>query len=94
MLHRCDNPPCIRPSHLYVGTNADNMRDMIEHGRGALRAKSGESNPSARLTADKVRLIRELAASGSTHRALGQQFGVSHQTVTKIVLRRKWPDVA
>src|SRR5579885_1586253 len=60
VLHRCDNPPCVRPDHLFIGTAKDNALDRAKKGRGKNRPMPGEHNPIAKLTATDVRCIREL----------------------------------
>lgn len=88
--HRCDNPPCINPDHLELGTNADNMRDMSTRGR-SLR---GEKNPKAKLTEDDVRTIRRrYAEEGISTTRLGDEYGISSPMVSYIVLRKNWSHV-
>lgn len=73
VLHRCDNPPCCNPAHLFLGTHEDNMRDMVTKGRG--RAPHGTASPRCRHSEEVVAAIR--AAAGSTSWAeLGRRFGV------------------
>ena len=64
VLHRCDNRRCVRPEHLFVGTNRDNMQDMARKHRGAGGSTPGEDNPRAKLTDDQVREIRERSRPG------------------------------
>lgn len=65
VLHRCDNPPCIRPDHLFLGTQIDNIKDMWAKGRGVpYNSPNGEENPNAVLTELEVREIKSLLASG------------------------------
>jgi hypothetical protein len=79
--HHCDNPPCIRPSHLFVGSHQDNMDDCKNKGR----MLAGEDNPQARLTLAQARKIRSLYAAGShSQESLGKQFGLSQVAVGRI----------
>src|SRR6266481_5793603 len=100
VLHHCDNPPCVNPAHLWLGTPMDNMRDMTAKGRrrrrpGDLRKTipRGENAGRAQLTADKVRTIRERYAAGETQPALGREYGVCSQQIGQIVLRRSWAHI-
>lgn len=89
VLHRCDNPGCVRPDHLFLGTLADNTSDMDRKGRG--RRPHGESHPRAKLTLGEVNVIRSLYdAGGVTQAELGRIFGVSGVTIYKIVTRKIW----
>lgn len=90
VLHRCDNPPCILPEHLSLGTHRDNMADRNAKGRQA----KGESNGRNKLTSEAVRLIRELAATGYAYSRLASAFGVDPTTVRDIVRGRIWSEVA
>lgn len=91
-LHRCDNPGCIRPSHLFLGTPLDNVIDCRDKGR--LKWLSGSQNPAAKLTDDSVRSIRELRARGTKQRVIADLFGVSRATIGDILTGRGWKHVA
>jgi hypothetical protein len=91
VCHRCDNPACFRPSHLWAGSNADNSHDRELKGRGKrVNLPHGIRHHSAKLTEDQVREIRELVAQGWTHRALGARLGVSHRTIGGVAVGKKW----
>jgi hypothetical protein len=64
VLHKCDNPPCVNPEHLCVGSHSDNMADMVLKGRGKGPSRPGEDNPSAKFTKKDVIEIRRLFATG------------------------------
>ena len=84
--HRCDNPRCVRPDHLLIGTQLDNMHDMAERGRRVVSRLIGESNGRAKLTDDEVRLIREMYSTGKYSRAvLGVMFGVTRHHIGDII---------
>lgn len=95
VLHRCDNPPCVRPDHLFLGTNSDNMADMVNKGRYVSRERlpRGEAHPCARLTEADVIEIRQRFASGETRTSLAKTFGVSLSTVHDIIRRNIWRHV-
>lgn len=85
-MHTCDNPPCVNPSHVVVGTVADNNADRARKGRSAPQA--GQCNGNARLTEDAVREIRRrYAAGGVSQRQLAREFGVGQMTVSYVVRR-------
>lgn len=86
VCHRCDNPPCVNPAHLFVGTHQDNMRDMKAKGRAAV----GERHSRARIGAKEVAEIRKRAAAGEADSLLGAAFGISRKTVFDVVARRSW----
>lgn len=69
VLHKCDNPKCVRPDHLFLGTHADNMKDKGKKGR-----ISGERNPSAKYSDELIKKIKE--AEG-TYYSIAKKFGVS-----------------
>jgi hypothetical protein len=88
--HKCDNKPCVRPDHLELGTNEDNMADAKERKRfteGHYRV----TNP--KLSPEIVRQIRALAAAGRSNKDLASRFGVGHSAIWEIVTRRTWPEV-
>ncbi len=88
VCHTCDNPACVRPDHLYVGTNQDNMSDMVTKGRSP--RSFGESNGKCKLTDSQVDDIRErYVAPGTTLQNLADMFGVSRSQVFNIVHRKQ-----
>ena len=87
VLHRCDNPPCCNPAHLFLGTQTDNMQDMTAKGRG----KFGERNGRAKLTSEDVRTMRHLYfAERKTQHELAKFFCVSLVSAKRIVNRKTW----
>jgi len=93
VLHRCDNPPCVNPEHLFLGTRSDNMRDAVAKGRFRGDQPSGEKHPRARLTWDQVREMRALYAEGWTQKALSEKYGVVYTQVGNIVRGESWKEV-
>ena len=91
ILHRCDTPSCINPDHLFVGTQADNMRDMAAKKRQ--RPRRGRQNPNAKLCEEAVRQIRAQRNEGLTYRAIAEFFGVTEQTVFAVMTKRLWGHV-
>lgn len=79
VLHRCDNPACVRPDHLFLGTHLDNMRDMTAKGRGRQVAagRRGEDNGNVRITDAQVAEIRNRIAAGDSQAAIARAFNVS-----------------
>jgi hypothetical protein len=91
-LHRCDGGSigCVRASHLYEGTQTQNMRDMWTRGRG----HRGERTGSAALRTEDIGEIRRLIASGLTQKAVAAIYRVSHATIGDIARGRTWRHVA
>jgi HNH endonuclease len=87
--HRCDNPPCCNPAHLFEGTRADNNADMFAKGRRVVTLV-GIRNPKAKLTDDAVRIIR---AGQLSRRELCGIFGVSRSTVGAVQRGEFWKHV-
>lgn len=85
VCHHCDNPCCVRPSHLFLGTHADNTRDMTRKNRQS----SGSRNAAAKLTEKDVRFIKEIGRT-RTGVGLGKQFGVHHSTIYDILNHKSW----
>lgn len=92
VLHSCDNPPCCRPDHLFLGTGSDNMRDAVAKGRWGDRARHGPDHHSAKLTAKQVREIR-VRVNTETSAGLAREFNVSHKTIRKIRDGRSYRNV-
>jgi hypothetical protein len=82
VLHRCDNPACVNPAHLFLGTKDDNSKDMIR--------KRRQRNGTTKLTQDQVEEIRQRYALGEKVVRLGKAFGVSHGEISYIIHRKRW----
>lgn len=104
VLHECDNPPCVRPEHLFLGTAADNADDKTAKGRQAkgedhgkrIRAgqvKVGELHPNSAVSESDVRTIRERYAAGELQRVLAEEYGVTATAISYIVRRINWKHV-
>ncbi len=86
VLHKCDNPWCTNPEHLWLGTNADNHADKLAKGRQS----KGRVVNTCKLTEDQVLEIR---ATDDTYEALGRKYGVYGTTIAKIKERRSWKHI-
>ena len=96
VLHRCDNPPCVRPDHLIVGTARDNGHDMSVKGRSYAitkpeRIQRGERHPRSRLTWEQVLDIRaRWQPDQGLGPILGREFGVTKETIYHVVAWKVW----
>jgi len=90
VCHHCDNPPCVNPAHLFVGTHSDNMADMVAKGR----SRRGENAGPARLTNAEAEEIRKARDGGESCTAIARRFGVSMTTVSTITNNRRRVDPA
>jgi hypothetical protein len=104
LCHRCDVPLCCNPAHLFPGTQADNMADMVAKGRSAKGDRSplrvnphavrrGAASNFSKLTEDDVRQIRRLHEQGVATAALAERFGVASHSVCRVVSRTTWSNV-
>lgn len=97
VLHRCDNRICCNPNHLFLGTNLDNINDMVSKNRQAKSphkpAKRGEENSRAVLTKDQVVEIRQRCASGESQDLLAEIYGVSQGHISNVYRRVTWKHV-
>lgn len=95
VCHHCDNPGCVNPMHLFLGTPADNMNDKVAKGRawnggGKYRGTRHWSN---KLTEDQVRSIRLESAAGGRDCDLGRKYGVRDTTIRSIRIGRIWKSI-
>jgi DNA-binding CsgD family transcriptional regulator len=91
VCHHCDNRGCVRPSHLFLGTRSDNMRDMVQKGRNRPPDNRGERHGLHKLTESAIQEIR--SASG-TQREIAERFGITQPTVSRIRRGLRWGHVA
>lgn len=90
VLHRCDNPKCVNPDHLFVGSKLDNGQDMQRKGRSTY----GEKNTQAVLSAADIRTIRSLCAEGELPQwRIAKMFGIQQMEVSRIYRRERWAHV-
>lgn len=90
VLHTCDNRACVETSHLFLGTQKDNMQDMFIKGRQHCFA--GEKNPNVKLTSADIPVIRLLFGT-ITQREIAKRFGVTECVISAIKLNRAWTHV-
>ena len=82
VMHLCDEPSCVRPTHIQAGTHADNTADMMAKRRGKYVVRSGDAHPRATLTSAIVEEARQLyRAGGATIASLADRYGVSRTTL-------------
>lgn len=86
VCHTCDNPGCVNPSHLFLGTAKDNLQDMKRKGRHLF----GERNNQSKLTDEKVRRIHCLLKEGISTAKIAAKLGVAQSTIWKIGKGHRW----
>jgi predicted DNA-binding protein (UPF0251 family) len=104
VCHKCDNPICVNPGHLFLGTASDNMRDMSRKGRGGVakgarngkstkpeKTPRGESAGQSKLTNEQVMALRaDGRLSGLSQRKLAEKYGITQATVWNILNGNTW----
>jgi type IV pilus assembly protein PilA len=92
--HRCDNPGCVNPAHIFIGTQRDNLRDASSKGRVNKEIKlRGEKHPNAILTNDLVLLVRRLFAQGHRQSDIAKEMNMTNDHVYRIVRNKSWKTV-
>lgn len=92
VCHRCDNPKCVNPAHLFLGASADNTKDMMAKGRKC--DKKGEKHHMVKLTETQVREIRTKYANGGiTYKQLGLEYGVTESCVRQAFHGKSWSHI-
>ena len=84
--HTCDNPPCCNPNHLILGTQRENVHDMIERKRN----ETGEQKSCAKMKRDFLPVVFSLRASGHSHQAIADKFGVDKSIITRTLGGKAW----
>ena len=91
VLHKCDTPACVKPSHLFLGTNADNVKDMDSKGRRVSAPQRGEQHALAKITELQAREVYMRAWLGDVQSGIAADFGISVPLVSAIKVGRLWP---
>ena len=86
VLHKCDNPKCVRPEHLFIGTAKENTEDMNKKARGSY----GENRPASKLTWNDVDEIRLKHSNGQAIRSLAREYNVSQRAMQAVVRKENW----
>lgn len=87
VCHECDNPSCVNPDHLFLGSHADNVADMMSKGRHRPISPKGTTNPNCKITEREVAVIRE---STDSYRKLAERFGVGKSQIARIKSGQHW----
>lgn len=94
VCHSCDNPTCVNPAHLWLGTEIDNKNDMVSKGRQGKRTGPLGRDCPVKLTRQSVLEIRSIYATGKhSQTQIGKQFGVTQQTIGQIIRREIWKHI-
>ena len=91
ILHRCDNPACVKIEHLFLGTQQENIEDMIKKGRkwaGIVIRKSDGYPANAKLTKEQIKEVIRLRGKGITQQSIANKFNVSQGCISQILLGR------
>ena len=91
VLHKCDNPPCTNPDHLFLGTCSDNVKDMIKKGRKKI--SMGIDKKNSKLNNEKVIEIRKLIEQKTPYKEISQKFSISIASISGIKYNRSWKHV-
>lgn len=93
VCHRCDNPGCVRPDHLFLGHQRDNLADMWAKGRGRITRIYGERQHLAKLRETDIPVIRARHEAGESQRRIARAYNVDKTTIQNIVHRKTWQHV-
>lgn len=85
VCHTCDNPPCVNPEHLWLGTSAENTADKVTKGRCRNGVSKGATNGNAKFSDEEIQQVFILREQGLTHRQIARALGMSRGYVSKII---------
>lgn len=91
VMHSCDNPPCVNPFHLSIGSHVDNQIDKVNKGRQ--HRPTGNLNGRSVLTEKDAIMIRGLVGLGVSRKQLAETFGVGTSTIHDVISGKRWRDV-
>lgn len=102
VCHKCDNPLCVNPKHLFIGSNTDNVHDMWKKGRASPPPRNGsipplhlgENHPNSKLTGAKVLEIRKLSRDGINGRQLASLFKITPAQISNILRNKQWRHIS
>lgn len=93
VCHKCDTPSCVNPEHLFLGSQKDNLLDMIKKGRKKIWHPVGEKNPKSIFSEQQIRIMRSLYDSGQKVANIRRRFGGAYQSVWLAVKRKTWKHI-
>ncbi len=103
VCHTCDNPACVNPDHLFLGTCKDNVRDMMQKNRHShgerhsailkVTAPKGERHCRAKFTNESIQKVFELRSKGITYKEIATIYGVDFTCIYKIIKRKRWKHI-
>ena len=94
VLHKCDNPPCVNPSHLFLGTHKDNSKDCVEKGRHFIPNWKGEKHRNCKLTESKVKWIRSVYNKKNMNQyKIARKLGVGQSNINSILNNKTWTHI-
>ena len=88
VLHKCDNRGCVNPSHLFLGTQADNIKDMMEKKRDRHPAK--EKHHIAKINGEIVKQMKIMRSNGAIYKDIGEAFGIHLATARSAIIGKTW----
>ena len=91
VCHKCDNPPCCNPDHLFLGTDKDNVKDGFSKGR--IKRKKGEQHYFHKLKEEDILIIRKMALAGDTFKEIAKKFSVHRTCIGSVVNRKSWKHI-
>ncbi len=90
VCHRCDNPNCVNPNHLFLGTQADNIADCVIKGRKRVNSPKGEAHYKHKLIASDITKIKQLSQDGVPQRKIANMYHVNQAQIWRIIHDKTW----